>query len=181
MSKMENQFEYKKTAKAQSSLGNTNNVITELEAQIDKIVILSEDIQRTIQKSGHQSNERNKKTRRIVIDQDSTTKSAETKTAIHRYKANEKSQTTSPSWNNLGVKEGSSTEVWSKRGQKVRNPLGGIETACMGTRAESKKPAGRCKDSQKVSIKISMVSLEPGNKSSELVVPERRPSRVYPK
>ena len=129
MSKMENQFEYKKTAKAQSSLGNTNNVITELQAQIDKIVILSEDIQRTIQKSGHQSNERNKKTRRIVIDQDSTTKSAETKTAIHRYKANEKSQTTSPSWNNLGVKEGSSTEVWSKRGQKVRNPQEDIKTA----------------------------------------------------
>jgi hypothetical protein len=73
---MEIQFEYKKTAKAQSSLGNTNNVITELQAQIDKIVILSEYIQRTIQKSGHRSNERNKKTRKIVIDQDSTTKSA---------------------------------------------------------------------------------------------------------
>ena len=57
-----------------------------------------------------------------------------------------------------------------KDGQQCRN-----ETACMG---KMLKTTG---SHQKVSINVRMVSLEPGNKSSELVVPERRPSRVYPK
>ena len=61
------------------------------------------------------------------------------------------------------------------RGQKVRNPQDDVETACMGTMS---KTTGA---HQKVSINVSMVSLEPVYKSSGLLVPERRPPRVYPK
>ena len=130
------------------------------------MAILTKDIQSKLQKFGQENNERNEKSRRIDTKQIRRTNVTGNKPERNVNKAIEKSQPTSPSWDNLGVKEGRRKEVWDQRGQKVRNPQEGVETACMGTRAESKKPAGRCKDSQKVSIKISMVSLEPGNKSS---------------
>ena len=181
MSKMENKFKYKKTAKIQRGHCTTNNGLAELQDQFDKLDILTKDIQSKLQKCGQENNERDDKSRRIDVKKIRRSNLTGNTPVKDVNKAIAKSQPTSPSWDNLGVKEGSRKEVWNPRGQKVRNPQEDVETACMGTRAESKEPAGRCRDSQKVSIKISMVSLEPGNKSSELVVPERRPPRVYPK
>ena len=179
MSKMENKFKCKKTSKIQRGHCTTNNDLAELQDQFDKLNILTKAIQSQLQKCGQENNERDEKSKRIEVQKIRRLNLTEYKPVSDVNKAIAESQQTSPSWNNLGVKEGSRKEVWDQRGQKVRNPQEGVETACMGTRAESKKPAGRC--DQKVSIKISMVSLEPGNKSSELVEPERRPSRVFPK
>ena len=175
MSKMDYHFKQQKTAKPRSGNCATNIQFAHIQAQIETLIELTIDIEAIDKKSGHQSKERNKLTRRIDNDQDSTTKPAGTKTVINRYKASTDRQSTRPSWSDLGVKEGSRQEVRNLRGQKVRNPQDDVETACMGTMS---KTTGA---HQKVSINVSMVSLEPEYKSSELVVPERRPSRVYPK
>ena len=167
MSKMENKFEYKKTAKIQSGQCTKSNVLAELQDQFDTLAILTKDIQSKLHKCGQENNERDDKSKRIEVQKIRRANLTGNTPVKDVNKAIAKSQPTSPSWDNLGVKEGSRKEVWNPRGQKVRNPLEDVETACMGTRAESKEPAGRCRDSQKVSIKINMVSLAGAGKQEQ--------------
>ena len=147
---MENNFQCKKTAKIQRGHCSTNNGLAELQDQFDTLDILTKEIQSKLQKFGQENNERDEKSKRIKVQKIRRANLTGNTPVKDVNKAIAKSQTTSPSWNNLGVKEGSRTEVWNKRGQKVRNPQEGVETACMGTRTESKKPAGRCKDRKKM-------------------------------
>jgi hypothetical protein len=178
MSKMDYQFKQQKTAKVQSGLCNTNNVITEIQDQIEKIITLSNDILNNMKKIGQRNHERGEISRRTDVNQIRETNLTGRMPDGNVNKAIANRQSPRPSWKHLEEEERCRQKVRNLRGPEVTPQEVGQKcrgTACMGTMS---KTTGA---NQTVSIKVSMVSLEPEYKSSELVVPERRPSRGDPK
>ena len=118
MSKMENKFEYKKTAKIQSGHCTKSNILAELQDQFDKLVILTNDKQSKLHKCGQGNNERNDKRKRIDVKQIRESNLTGNTPEETVNKAIATSQSISPSWDNLGVNEGSRQEVENLRGRK---------------------------------------------------------------